>query len=391
MQKESPPYKALTHAKWIVALGFATQGLGYATVMTALPSNKSRFQLSDDQLSFIILGVCIAAASGSIFADRIAVKFSSRIAMMLGFLFEGLGIIFAAFSHSLYIMILGFVIYGVGLGCIDAALNMQAVMIEQKLSRSILGGFFACYTAAAFSGALIMSATITSSFGAILALTLAAGITLIISGLSYFGLQHHTPQNNKILAVQKPTLQIPLPLKGILSYGMIILIVFTLDSAISTWSTIYLKDTLMTSATIAPLGYAAYQMGIFVTRLSADQVLKVKTTTSWAIITSMIGVMGCMLAGLSQQLIIVILGFALVGVAVGALVPLTFSAAGQLNLQRRDEVIARINIFNYGGAILGAVVVGLLSTSIGYGFAFALLGIGLSCVFFFRQYFKHSF
>ncbi len=75
----------------VIALGFATQGLGYATVMTALPSIKGRFRLSDDQLSLIILGVCIAAALGSVLADRTAVKFGSRFAVVTGFLLELLG------------------------------------------------------------------------------------------------------------------------------------------------------------------------------------------------------------------------------------------------------------------------------------------------------------
>ncbi len=48
--------KIVDHAKWAVSIGFAAQGLGYATVMTALPSIKSKFKLLDDQLSIIILG-----------------------------------------------------------------------------------------------------------------------------------------------------------------------------------------------------------------------------------------------------------------------------------------------------------------------------------------------
>ena len=45
---QSPSDKILEHAKWAVSIGFAAQGLGYATVMTALPSIKSKFKLLDD-------------------------------------------------------------------------------------------------------------------------------------------------------------------------------------------------------------------------------------------------------------------------------------------------------------------------------------------------------
>ena len=377
--------QTLTQAKWTVALGFATQGLGYATVMTALPVIKSRFKLSDDQLSIIILAVCISAACGSLLADRLAVKFSSRIAITLGFLFEACGIFTATFSHQLYIMVLGFVIYGLGLGCIDAALNMQAVMIEQKLDRSILGGFFACYTAAAFSGAMLMSATVSTTFGATAALITAATMTTVIALLSS---KYLLRIKQAIITTNTTHIKTALPTKAIFAYGMIILIAFTVDSAISTWSTIYLKDTLASSATLAPLGYAAYQMGILLTRLSADRILRVKSAVSWAVTTTLIGVLGCLLAGISQHLVWAIIGFALSGVAVGALVPLTFSAAGKLDPNRRDEILARVNIFNYGGAILGAVLVGLLSSPIGYGPAFVMLGIGLLCILFFKSYFK---
>lgn len=141
---------ALAKIRKVIALGFATQGLGYATVMTALPTFKNRFKLSEDLLSIIILGVCIAAALGSILADRLAVKLGSRFAIVIAFLFEAIGIAVAAFSSSVTIMVASFLLYGLGLGCLDAALNMQAVMVEQRLGKSALGGFFACYTAAAF-------------------------------------------------------------------------------------------------------------------------------------------------------------------------------------------------------------------------------------------------
>jgi hypothetical protein len=56
-------------------------------------------------------------------------------------------------------------------------------------------------------------------------------------------------------------------------------------------------------------------------------------------------------------------------------VPLAFSAAGELDPTRVDEVIARVNLFNYAGAILGAVLVGLLADAPGLGLAFLLSAV----------------
>ena len=375
-------HHAISKAKKAIAIGFATQGIGYATVMTALPTIKNRFKLSDDQLSIIILGVCIAAALGSIMADRIAVKLGSRIAIIIGFILEAIGMLCATLGNQTYVMVISFLIYGLGLGCLDAALNMQAVMVEQKLGESVLGGFFACYTAAAFIGALIMSATVSTQLGATAALCIAVCMALIASHVSRLWLFH-----SKETAALNPQTKQPIQKKQLWTFGFIIFIAFTVDSAISTWSSIYLKDVLASSSTVAPLGYAAYQVGILMTRLSLDYILKFKTTSWLAVITILIGAVGCALAGIGHSLTVVITGFALAGVAVGALVPLTFSAAGKLDENRRDEIIARVNIFNYGGAVAGAVVVGLLATPIGYGPSFITLALSLLCILYFRRKF----
>lgn len=373
-------YLMLSKTRKVIALGFATQGLGYATVMTALPTIKGRFRLSDDQLSLIILGVCIAAALGSILADRIAVKLGSRLAVVTGFIFEAIGIAIAALSPNVILMIASFLLYGLGLGCLDAALNMQAVIMEQRLGKSVFGGFFACYTAAAFLGALIMSATVSTTLGATTALCIAVAIAFITSQLSRYCL-FQQKQSSDIHLQDKPAI----PYQQLLIFGLIILIVFTVDSAISTWSSIYLKDVLASSATVAPLGYAAYQIGILLTRLSLDYLLQFKTAAWVALLTLLIGAFGCVLSGISHSLMTVILGFALAGVAVGALVPLTYSAVGRLDESRRDEIIARVNIFNYGGAVAGAVIVGLLATPFGYAPSFIGLGFALLSIIYLRK------
>jgi MFS family permease len=83
-----------------------------------------------------------------------------------------------------------------------------------------------------------------------------------------------------------------------------------------------------------------------------------------------------------------IAGFALAGVAVGALVPLSFTSAGGLAPARSDEIIARVNLFNYVGAVLGAVLLGLLADAPGLGIAFLLPAALLVPVLFIARRFR---
>jgi MFS family permease len=77
------------------------------------------------------------------------------------------------------------------------------------------------------------------------------------------------------------------------------------------------------------------------------------------------------------SIVAAIIGFALTGIGVGILVPLAFSAAGEATPGHSDEVIARVNLFNYGGALVGAVLLGALSEPIGLRTAFIIPVIGL--------------
>jgi MFS family permease len=68
-------------------------------------------------------------------------------------------------------------------------------------------------------------------------------------------------------------------------------------------------------------------------------------------------------------------GFALVGVGLSVVVPLAFSAADALDPAGTGTVIAKVNLFNYAGVVLGAALVGVIGTNSNYRIAFAIPGV----------------
>lgn len=190
----------------MIALGFATQGLGYATVMTALPTFKNRFKLSGRPTFNHYFRCLYHSSTRFCFGRSPCGKTRFKICHRDSFYFEAIGIAVAAFSSSVTVMVASFILYGLGLGCLDAALNMQAVMMEQRLGKSALGGFFACYTAAAFLGAMTVSATVSTSFMLTTALFIAVTIALMTALSSKNGFFN---REKMLLLSQKPKNPIP--------------------------------------------------------------------------------------------------------------------------------------------------------------------------------------
>jgi MFS family permease len=60
------------------------------------------------------------------------------------------------------------------------------------------------------------------------------------------------------------------------------------------------------------------------------------------------------------------LGFTLLGLGLCVLVPQTFAAAGRLFPQASDAAVARLNVFNYVGFLVGSPLVGALGDAWSY-------------------------
>ena len=349
-----------------VTAAYVARGLSYSTVVTSLPAFKARYGIDDETVSLIMLTVVLGAALGSVAADKIAHARGSRAALVVGFVLEAAALVGVAVHVPFGAFWAAFAVYGIGLGMVDASSAMQGVIVQRRIGTAVMGSFFAANTAAIMVGALLISGSSTTSLGASLGLGAAA---LVAAGVAIAGRRAFDPTHEPPTHAQS---RARLPRAGILIFGFAIFAAFTADSAIANWSTIYLHDTMDASDALAPLGYAVYAAFTLASRFASDFVVRRFGRSRLAAVTGAVAVAGVGLAGLVQTPAAALIGFALAGLGVGALVPLAFSAAGDLDHARSDKIIARINLFNYAGSLVGAVIPGLLSGSLGLEWAFLI-------------------
>jgi MFS family permease len=378
--------EGLRRARGAVTAAYAAQGLGYAVIVTSLPALKERQGVDDTIVTILVLGVAILAAGGSVLANLVAVRAGSRPALALGLVLQGLALPLIAIPTPVPLFVAAFALFGVGLGRVDAAAAMQGVALQRAYGRPLLGGFFAALTAAAIAGALLVSLVSASALAAGVALATAGVVALVIgaAGSRMFAVEGADGLDGVDAAAKasEPRERVRLPRAGIWAFGFVILAAFVVDSAVSTWSTVYLYDGLAAVPWLAPLGYAAYQAAVLATRLVTDHLLPPLGPRRLVTIAVVLSVAGCVVVALAPVPGLAVVGFTLAGVATGVLVPVAFGAAGDLDPAHSDQVIARVNLFNYAGAILGAVAVGVVAEGTGLGLAFLLPAVVLAAVLF---------
>lgn len=349
------PTPALTRAA--VGAAYASQAFGYAALTTSLPALRDRTGLDDGGLSIVILCMTVGAALGTLVADWIAVRSGSRAALVTGLAIEATAMLLVASLSGAALLIPMLMLQGLGLGLVDAACNMQGSLAERAAARPLFGRFFATATAAGIVSTLVTFAVLSGRLPATTTLFVAAAIhaTVAVLGARFFDPARAAkdPQS------ARPS--VPLPRAGILMVGLVVFAAFVIDTAVSTWGTVYSQDVLRLEANLTPLGYGCYLAAVLAARLVADPLIARWGRAPLAVTAAASGIAGCLALVLGAPAWLALVGFALAGFGAGWLVPLAFGRAGELVPGRSDEVIARVNLFNYAAAVIGAVIPGVIA------------------------------
>jgi MFS family permease len=359
-----------------VAAAFLAQGLGFAAVLTKLPEFKDRWGIDDLGVTLIMFSVAVLAGIASVLAGKHAAERGSGTTLRVGLVTVAVGLAVTATAPAMPVFLLGLGIYGLGLGGVDASSNMQAVALEAAYGRSILTSFHGAWSTGGILGALATAATAHLGWSIPAALLPIAIVPAVVATLPF--LPGHDPV--EATAADGPRI----PWKPLLVLGTALVLFYVADSAASTWSTIYLSDVLLASAGVAPLAYGAYQATSLASRLLGD--LAVRRVGPVLVVTgaAIVAAAGLATVVLAPAPWVAIVGFAVLGVGLAVVAPLTFSAAGTLagdgtpELRRRhaDAIVARLNQFNYLGFVLGGVLTGVVgSGSLRVGYLVPLVGV----------------
>ena len=142
--------------------------------------------------------------------------------------------------------------------------------------------------------------------------------------------------------------------------GLVLLVVSVVDSTVSAWSAVYLRQTLAASLTVAPLAYAAYQAGTVAGRAATDRL--VQRFGAVAVVRTAALLVAAALAGMAAapSWPFAVLAAGAVGLGASSWLRCVWPPPRGLRPAASEAVLARLNLFNYVGVIVGGAVSGLL-------------------------------
>ena len=355
-------------ARFATFIVFAVQGLSFATLLTQVAAIKKLHGLSDGDLTLLLLIVPVLAGIGSVGSGTLAARFGSKWLLRIAQPLVAIAVVGVGLAPNLPVLITALMLFGLAVGGVDAGMNMQGVAVERRYGRPVLNGFHALWSVASLAGALWTSAA--ANFGLSLQLTMALPMMLALLGSLTTAPSLCTPAEEQ---VQTDTVQTKakFPWGPIIPLCLAMGFLYVGDAAVSNFNTVYMTDILAANAMVAPLAYAAYQATTLLVRIGGDFAVKRYGAAAIVRIGGAIATLGFLglVAAPNQPLAIV--AFGLTGVGLSVVAPQSFSAAGRLDPTGSGVAIARVNLFNYVGFIVGAALVGGIADSFNMQYAFA--------------------
>ncbi len=366
------PSRRLSRARVAVRAAFLAQGLVFISLTTRLPRFSDEWDLSEVQLSGVLLMMVLLAGAGSLLAEAVARRRDSARVLRAGLLLAAVAVPVLTAAPDVGVFVAGLGTYGLALGLIDAGTNMQAVAVEHRYGRPLLPSFHGAWTLGGLIGAGLTLATSDLPLPATGAL---AVVPLALALLAPFWPRDHGDPASTT-APAPPT---PVPWHPILLVGLAMVLFYMVDTAATTWGPLYLDDVLATPERLVALATFPYLLASGLVRLAGDRLVAAHGPVRVLRAGAVVAAIGLVLVVAAPTWPVAVLGFTVLGAGVAVIAPLSFSAAARIagdqgdpatRQARVDAVIARFNQFNYLGALLGSVLTGLVgSGTLRVGFA----------------------
>jgi predicted MFS family arabinose efflux permease len=334
---------------------FFVAGALFATWGVHVPSIKQHYGLDEQSLGISMLAAGVGSVAALLYAGKVlAHRSPRRIAPALALVCTaavGSLVVPSAYGWLLLLMLA----YGVAAALFDVAINDEATAIEREAARPLMSGFHGMFSVGGMAGAA--SWTVLAGVGAspMQHLAGAAGaLALLAFGASAFML--HQDRKGERGAVPMSLPRGPLALLGLLAaVGLIA------EGAMYDWSVLYLRQELAASHGIASLGYASFSAAMAAGRFAGDWV---RSRTAPATLLRMSGAtaaVGMAVALAAPHPVVALAGYGLVGLGLSNVVPVLFSAAGQLPGTSPAHGIAAVSSVGYFGMMIGPPLIGFIA------------------------------
>ena len=337
--------------------------------------------LTDSRLGLLYSLLSVAAIATMLAGAPRLQRLSLRTSVPLSLVSLAIAAIALAVAPTSMLLVT-FVVLGVGNGLIDVYLNVAAQREESRTRRPVLQWLHASYALGGVTGAGAAGALRTVGLDHRLGIA-ASGVALLATAWWNLRRASREPAAEgaaSVLSVsalrRSPALWIP---------ALTVLFCFLVEGSMDIWSGLYLREELGASPAAAGAAFVAFAGALFVGRLFAARVLFELGPRRTILISGIGGGVGGTIAVLADTTPVVAAAFLLMGFAMSAAGPAGFSLVEEMTSDP-SNAIAAVATVGYTGFVWSPPLLGWIADTVDLRAAMgviviATLGITLTGLF----------
>lgn len=345
---------------------FFVNGFGIGTWAAQLPRFKAELSLSDGQLSLGLLAFALGAVALMPVMGWAITHIGSRVTTL-----------FAAFAFTAALFLIGLMptlaffvaaslLAGACNGTMDIAMNTNANAVEKAWGSPIMSSFHAYFSLGGFAGAALSGLLISFDLGIVTTLLVSCLGMALVSACAAFGMigeKDRAPEGHGFAIPRGPVVIV----------AVLAMFCFIVEGAMVDWTAIYLQTVGGATEERAVMGFAAFSMAMTICRFLGDAIVHRLGRGRTVQLGGALACLGLMLAILLPQSLPATIGFLLVGFGLANIVPVLFSAAGQMKGIPPSMGVAMVATLGYGGYLGGPPLIGFGGDLVGLRAMFGVL------------------
>lgn len=345
--------------RFAVASMFFLYGTLIGSWTARIPAVKRDLGLSDGRLSIALLGLAAGAIVGMTLSGRLVDRYGARAVLVPAGLLDGLMLLLAGLAPSLLLLVVALVAWGVVHGLLNIAMNAAGVRAETVQQRPLMSSFHAVYSVGGLAGSLLGGLFAGAGLGPAVTFAAVAALGVVLTGVAA-----RWVVAAPVVRDDEPGAA-PARMTGVWILGALAFCGLIGEGAAADWSTVYLRDNLLSSERYAAAAFAAFFLAMTAGRILGDRLVARFGPVVVVRVSGLLAAAGLGGALLVGRPVAGVIGFGLLGAGLSNIAPQVFSAAGHRNPQRPAQAIARVAGIGWLGFFAGPVLIGGTATLAG--------------------------
>ena len=389
-ENESLSASQIRNSRRVTLIAFVINGFVLGSLIARIPDFKNNLNLSNSQMGtsllFVAIGVFLALKPAGI----LAAKFGSKSIILLGMFLMVVACLLVGNAQSETFLRISLFIIGFATATHDIGMNAHAVTIERVTDKRMMGLFHANFSIGTLLGGLVgglFSQIELSIYHQELLISLIIFLLLFVIRRSYL------PTTIDIHPIKKENRANRSP-KIFWILGIFGMCAAMGEGAAGDWGGVLARDTFGASPFISTIPYIAYSITMVIGRLSCDQLANKFGAEQVIRAGGLISGFGLLIGLIVGHIAGLIFGWFCIGLGLSIVMPLIFSAAGNLAHDKfNGEIapsvaVARVSGTAYFGFMVGPPVIGYLSELLTLRWAMLLVVFLSSVMVFGAKYAK---